>query len=195
LPVLVPGGLHDLQSWNEAVCRGAWGRPAARVGESIRRAIDLEDWAAFDRSFRELCELLADVGTATDDHDAPATITMLAGDIHFAYVAEAHFPDRPAVTSRITQVVASPLRNALVTRERRAIRFALSRFGRSIGQLPRRSVRGRPTPLVWELTDGPVFANNIGTLRFDGDVRLVLERTGPDADDRPTLTQVVDRRL
>ena len=195
LPILVPGGLHDIQSWNESVCRGAWGRPAARVGESIRRAIDLEDWAAFDRSFRELCELLATVGTSTDERQAPATITMLAGDIHFAYVAEAHFPDRPAVTSRITQVVASPLRNALVTRERRVIRFALSRVGRSIGRMLRRSVRGRPTPLVWELTDGPIFANNIGTLRFDGDVHLVLERSRPDDDGRPTLARAVDRHL
>jgi hypothetical protein len=195
LPVLVPGGLHDLQSWNESVCRGAWGRPAARLGEWMRRAIDLEDWAAFDRSFRDLCELLAIVGTATDDREAPATITMLAGDIHFAYVAESHFPDRPAVTSRITQVVASPLRNALVTRERRVIRFGLSRFGRSIGKLLRRSVRGRPTPLAWELTDGPIFANNIGTLRFDGDVHLVLERTRADDDGKPTLVRAVERHL
>ncbi len=28
LPVFVPGGLHDLQLWNEAICAGRWGRLA-----------------------------------------------------------------------------------------------------------------------------------------------------------------------
>ena len=52
LPMFVPGGLHGIQQWNEAVCDGAWGRPFAWLGEKLRRALDMEDWAAFDRSFR-----------------------------------------------------------------------------------------------------------------------------------------------
>lgn len=52
LPVFVPGGLHGVQQWNEALCDGAWGRIGSRASERLRRALDLEDWAAFDRSFR-----------------------------------------------------------------------------------------------------------------------------------------------
>ena len=35
VPVVMPGGMHDLERWNERVCDGAWGqtvRPARREG-------------------------------------------------------------------------------------------------------------------------------------------------------------------
>ena len=47
LPLLLPRGIHALEAWNEAVCGGAWGKRAARAGERLRRAADLEHWAAF----------------------------------------------------------------------------------------------------------------------------------------------------
>src|ERR687889_329228 len=37
LPFLLSPGLHHLEAWNEAVCKGAWGRPAAWLGEGIRQ--------------------------------------------------------------------------------------------------------------------------------------------------------------
>ena len=58
LPAFVPGGIHDLQRWNERVCDGAWGRLGVRLGERVRRALDLEDWPAFGRSFDALVALL-----------------------------------------------------------------------------------------------------------------------------------------
>ena len=51
LPVFMVKGVHHLEAWNEAVCDGAWGGPAARVGERIRRGLDLDHWPAFQRSF------------------------------------------------------------------------------------------------------------------------------------------------
>jgi hypothetical protein len=198
LPMLVPGGLHDLQYWNEALCAGKWGKLPARLAERVRRSIDLEDWAAFDLSFRKLCDLLASVGTTADGREAPETITLLSGDIHFAYIATAEFPDRSEVTSRISQVVSSPIRNALRRRERRVIRFSLSRVGRSIGRWLRRSVRGEITPLVWELDHGPYFANNIGLLAFTDDgepPHLIVEHAHPDDDGQPVLDIVMQRSI
>ena len=32
LPFLLSPGLHHLEAWNEAVCRGAWGRPGGEAG-------------------------------------------------------------------------------------------------------------------------------------------------------------------
>jgi hypothetical protein len=198
LPTLVPGGLHDFQQWNEALCTGRWGRLVGRASERIRRSLDLEDWPAFHRSFVSLCELLSSIGSARPDGDgeAPITITMLSGDIHFAYVAGARFPDRPQVTSRINQVVSSPIRNALVKYERTVIRFSLSRFGRSLGRVMRRSIGRAPDPLVWELDHGPYFANNIGLLTFDeSGAHLTIERARPDDDGEAMLELVVDTVL
>src|SRR3990170_977676 len=58
LPFLLSPGLHHLEAWNEAVCKGAWGKPAAWLGEGIRQLLDLEHWAAFHDSFKELTDLL-----------------------------------------------------------------------------------------------------------------------------------------
>ena len=58
LPVFLPVGVHHLEAWNEAVCSGRWGRLAARVSERLRRAVDLEHWAAFNTSFERLCAWL-----------------------------------------------------------------------------------------------------------------------------------------
>jgi hypothetical protein len=192
LPVLVPGGLHGIQQWNEAICAGRWGRPGRWIGERIRRAIDLEDWPAFDRSFRAMCDLLTDVAGRPD---APETITMLSGDIHFAYVASVELPDDDS-SCRVRQVVSSPIRNALVTRERRVIEFAISRTGRAVGAWLSRRAGRRRVPIAWELEHGPLFDNNIGMITIDAsDAQLVIERARPDDDGNPILETLVDTAL
>ena len=65
LPVLLPRGIHALEAWNEAVCGGAWGRRLARTGERVRRAVDLEHWAAFGKSFGRFERLLTELATGT----------------------------------------------------------------------------------------------------------------------------------
>jgi hypothetical protein len=196
LPVLVPGGLHGLQQWNEAVCDGAWGRLPARLGERIRRSIDLEDWAAFDISFQLFTDLLTQLATRAEGHEPPQTINLLSGDIHFAYVATVEFADDAGAVSRVRQLVCSPLRNALVTRERRVIRWALSTTGRRVGRWLMRSVRRPPSSISWELDHDAVFANNIGMLTFDGAAgRLVVERAQPDDNGQPMLEVLIDEAL
>ena len=191
VPVLVPGGLHDLQQWNEAICAGRWRRPGMWLGERIRRGIDLEDWPAFDRSFRAMCELIEQTATR---ETAPATITLLSGDIHFAYVSSVELatPATPS-QSRVRQVVSSPMRNALVTRERRVIMFALRRSGWAIARWLARRAGVVPAPIRWDLEHGPIFDNNIGLITVDGDdAHLVIERARPDDEGRPILETVVD---
>jgi hypothetical protein len=43
VPVAMPGGLHDLEQWNERVCNGAWGRRMAGVGEKVGLPRQLRD--------------------------------------------------------------------------------------------------------------------------------------------------------
>src|SRR6185369_11742801 len=50
MPWLLPRALHDIESWNEALCAGSRGRFVAWLSEKERRAVDLEHWAAFRAS-------------------------------------------------------------------------------------------------------------------------------------------------
>ena len=67
LPVFMVKGIHYLEAWDEALCAGAWGGIAARAGEGLRRALDLDHWPAFQRSFGTMVALLAELarGAAT----------------------------------------------------------------------------------------------------------------------------------
>jgi hypothetical protein len=186
LAVFVPPGLHDLQAWNEQLCDGRWGRLAARVGERMRRALDLEDWASFQRSFTALGHLLAEVGAGDQP---PRTISILSGDIHFSYRAAITFPEGSGVRSRVNQVVSSPIRNALAGVDRTVLRFASSRLGRAVGRGLVRTVRAGGTELTWKVCQGPFFGNEMSQLELDGrGVRLIVEHASPDEAGQPVLT-------
>jgi hypothetical protein len=199
LPVFVPGGLHDLQAWNEAVCDGAWGGYAARLGERLRRALDLEDWPAFRRSFDAFVELLADVGSGSGvaaGIDPPETVTVLSGDIHFSYRARLELPTERHVRSRVHQVVSSPIRNALTAPQRRAMRFGASRAGGVIARALRRTARIPPSGVGIELENGPVFGNCMAELTFtDRENRLRVEHAHSDDASKPVFALVTDVML
>ena len=52
VPFLLSPGFHYLEAWSERVCDGAWGGLAARGAEQLRRAVDFDHWASFDKSFQ-----------------------------------------------------------------------------------------------------------------------------------------------
>ena len=104
------------------MCDGAWGRLAARLCEKLRRAEDFDHWASFGKSFRRLFRLLREVGRRQRDRP-PASIVLLSGDVHHAYLAEVGFPRGSNVESHVYQAVCSPYRNPLGNWERRAIRL------------------------------------------------------------------------
>ena len=86
-PVLLAPGLHYLEAWNEALCDGAWGERAVIPAEKLRRAADFDHWAAFHVSFERLERLVRDVGSGARGRP-PASIVLLSGDVHHAYLAE-----------------------------------------------------------------------------------------------------------
>ena len=61
-PGCCPARLHDIESWDEAIAAGTNGRRMARFGEWLRRAVDLEHWAAFRESFDRLTGLFGRIG-------------------------------------------------------------------------------------------------------------------------------------
>ena len=107
LPGLLTPAVHYLEAWNEAVCAGAWGKAMQPLGERVRRALDLEHWAAFGDSFHKLVELVTQVA-AGERGRAPATVLLLGGDVHHAYLAEVGFPRRRGRRAPSTRPSARP---------------------------------------------------------------------------------------
>ena len=54
LPWLLPPGIHHLEAWNEQLADSRRPLGGRRSREKLRRALDLEHWAAFRRSFEAL---------------------------------------------------------------------------------------------------------------------------------------------
>jgi len=159
LPFLLPTGLHNMESWDEAVSEGAWGRRAAGIGEKLRQALDLEHWGAFQKSFRAVAGMVTEVADGGRGA-APEAIVFLSGDVHFSYVAEV---DR-ASGSRIIQAVCSPIRNPLPVAMRSfAAIVAYGIANRLSGRLAR-SANVAPQPFAWTGLRGPWFDNCLATL-------------------------------
>ena len=194
LPVLMLPGLHDLEAWNEKVCDGAWGARAARMGEKLRRGLDLEHWAAFQDSFHRMARLLEDVAAGRRG-TPPATICLLGGDVHHAFVAEVAFRRGSGAHSRVVQVVCSPFRNDLDRRERRVLCFAGSALGRLVGRGLMASARLEDPGIRWRVTDGPFFDNQVATLRIRGTSLEVDIDKSVAGDGHPTFEQVCHRHL
>lgn len=165
LPWLLPHLIHDAEGWNAALCRGGRGPRWARIGESLRRRADLEHWAAFPASFAELAGLIAEAGSG---EGAPATIGVLSGDVHHAYVAEPAWPDGGGPDARVLQLTCSPVHNSIPASIRLGFRFGWSRAGRVLGRLFARHGRNGTLPLNWRKTGGPWFGNQLMTLTLRG---------------------------
>ena len=194
LPFLLAPGLHYLESWNEAVCNGAWGGPAALAGERVRQALDLEHWAAFGSSLDRIMEMVRDVGTADG---APASIVALSGDVHHAYLAEVGFPRGTGMRSAVYQATCSPFRNPLDHGERRAIRFCCSRAGTLVGKLLARAAGVGEPPVRWRFThDAPFFDNQVCFVETRGrEAKLWLQKTVPGENDGYSLETVFEAAL
>jgi hypothetical protein len=195
VPWLLSPGFHHLEAWNERVCDGAWGGLAAWGAEKLRRTLDFDHWASFGKSFQGLRELLEEVGSGQRGR-APASIVVLSGDVHHAYLAETGFPAGTELTSAIYQAVCSPYRNPLDSHERRAIKAGFSRpFIAAMRALA--GSAGAPDPgLRWRLAEGPYFDNQVATLRLDGrEARMKLDKTVPGDDEERRLDRVFERRL
>ena len=196
LPFLVPPALHHAETWNEALCSGAWGTLAAKLGEILRQAVDLEHWSAFGRSFEKLVALLRTVGSGRADADPPAAIIVLSGDVHHGYLAGADL-GADEVQSVVYQAVCSPMRNTLGRAERLAMRFGWSRPGKALWRTLARLAGARETDITWRLLhEEPWFENHIGTLELRGrEASLKIEQPSSQAPEGQHLHKVFEYRL
>jgi hypothetical protein len=196
LPVFLGHGMHHLEAFTEALGDGAWGRWVAKhVGERLREGLDLEHWAAFRTSF-SMVETLLERVAAGREGAPPASVTVLSGDVHHAYLSRVRFPIESRGQAPVHQAVCSPLRNPLNKRERRAIRAAMSRPAAALGRALTRAVGVPPPRSRWGLVGGgPWFDNQVARIDIDGRrARMRIEKAvGTSAG--PELERVFDHAL
>jgi len=187
LPFLLPATIHHLESFDEAIAGGAWGRRLAKLGEKIRQGADLEHWAAFVDSFNALSDTLLEVSRR---EDGPQSITLVSGDVHYSYLARVADTSTP-----ISQVVCSPMRNHLPWKYRMLQRAAYGRLTDGPARALARLAGVRKTAMRWRLSHGPWFHNAVATLYVDGDRASVRwEAVDPDTAlyqvDRASLSKI-----
>jgi hypothetical protein len=191
LPVFMTKGIHHLEAWNEAVCAGSWGRLAARIGEKIRRGLDLEHWSAFHDSFERLCEWLENVADGTEGTRPPSSIVLLGGDVHNAYINEVTLRTRSTGPSRVFQVVCSPFRNPLSSGQRRAVRLIGTGAAAAVLGTLARLAGVQRSRADWRFVRRPSFHNSLGELELDGrSGRVTLYRSATEDEDRERLNKL-----
>ena len=196
LPWLLGRGMHYLEAWDEAVAGGAWGPVAANAAERLRQTADMEHWAAFQESFARLVELFRAVGTG-ERGEPPASIAVLSGDVHHAYLFEVGYPRGTGMKSNVWQAVCSPYRNPLGKSERQSIRIGMSRDFELAMRTLARLAGVRDPGIGWRMTgDGPWFDNQVATLEIDGrEIQMRLEKAVPVDDEHAELDLVLEHRL
>ena len=196
LPWLLGPGMHYAEAWSEALAGGAWGPAFRPLAEKARQTADLEHWPAFQESFARLGELLRSVA-AGERGPAPASVVVLSGDVHHAYLYEVAFRRGSGVQSNVYQAVCSPYRNPLESKERMVIRIGMSRAFEAFTRALARSAGVADPGLRWRMIgDGPWFDNQVATLEIDGrKIAMRLEKAVPVDTDSARLERVLNHRL
>ncbi|HET8813776.1 MAG TPA: alkaline phosphatase D family protein [Solirubrobacterales bacterium] len=194
VPWLLSPAFNRFEAWNEALGDGAWGRPFAWVAERLRRAFDFDHWAAFRESFGKLRDLLHEVATGKRG-EAPASVVVLSGDVHHAYLCEVAYPGSPE-RSPVYQAVCSPYRNPLDQKERRVVRWGFGWPLTALAQLLARAARADDPGIRWRTLEGPYFDNQVATIHIDGrDAWIRLDKTVPGEDGKEALEKSFSLQL
>jgi hypothetical protein len=214
VPPLLPRGIHTLEAWTERICGGAWGRRAARLGERLRQAFDLEHWPSFDASFSQLEELLTSLGRGerSPRGTPPATVTVISGDVHHSYLTAVGLPRSGAAgkagkageageagparaTSAVYQAVCSPFHQAMPPTMRTAQGLASTRVSGLVGAAAAALAGARAPRITWRITEGPWFDNMIATLTYTGPKAVVRFDQAVTERDGPRLLPVMETDL
>jgi hypothetical protein len=198
VPLLLPYGIHYLEAWNAAICAGAWGNRVRAAGEWLRQVVDLEHWPAFGASFTAFENLLGDLaaGSAGRSTPPPASITVIAGDIHHNYLAAVDLPGAGSSGTAVYEAVCSPIHNLMPERMRLARRLITSRPGELLAGAAARLAGVRAPRARWRVTEGPWFANMLAELCYDGRrARIRFDRTLPGTSSAPGLERACEAEL
>jgi phosphodiesterase/alkaline phosphatase D-like protein len=180
LPWLLPNALAAAQSVNERACA----RPGlrGRVSEWFRQLADLEHWPSFRDSFDRLARLIARVAG-----EGAASVNVLSGDVHHAYVARARFPAETAAP--VHQLTCSPVHNTVPWYMNRLFRAGWSRPLTKVSEWRARRAGVPDAPLTWSCVSGPHFGNAVMSVDVDGRTATatLLQPDGDTLADGPSV--------
>ena len=138
VPYLLSPGFHHLEAWNERVCDGAWGGLAAQRRREAAPRRRLRPLGLLRQARSSGCASCSRRSAPASAGKAPASIVVLSGDVHHAYLAEVGF--RPEARGRERRLPGGLL--ALPQPARRA--RAAGDQGRLLAPLHRRDAGARP---------------------------------------------------
>ena len=176
IPWLMPPAVSQVQSMNErSAARGS------RSAEWVRQAVDLEHWPAFRASFDRLARLIERTAASSS---APATVSVLSGDVHHCYAAAAQFAT--PTHSRVYQLTCSPVRNGVPWFMEYVFAAGWTRTMTRAARWIGRRWGVPPEPVEWDSVGGPYFGNAIATLEITGrSARVRFERSTRHGDLEP----------
>jgi hypothetical protein len=209
VPWLLSPTFDRLEAWNEQLCDGAWGKPFAWASEKLRREVDFDHWAAFSESFGKLRDLLHEVATGQRG-SVPASVVVLSGDVHHAYLSEVGYPTSLNRTSGnrtsgngnsngrapVYQAVCSPYRNPLDENERRVVRAAFRKPLSAFATLLAKASGAADPGIRWRTLEGPCFDNQVASLHIDKRHAWArLDKTVPGESGKEALEESFSRQL
>ena len=112
-----------------------------------------------------MCDWLRTIARGTEGAEPPASILLLGGDIHSSSVTEV---DLATGASRVHQLVCSPFRNPLSTKERRIVQATGSRIAAKLFARLAKLAGVEPPSTSWTPTRDATFENALGELLLDG---------------------------
>jgi len=170
VPWLMPPAIGDIEAVNER--NADRGGVRGLIAEKTRRAVDLEHWPAFYKSFLRLADMIARIA---GHRSGPASVSVLSGDVHHSYAARAEWIDSSAPTgATVHQLVCSPVNNYVPLLLKPVFTLSWTRAAATLARWWAR-LHGVPAlPLSWANTHGPLFGNTIATIRVDGRSAEVL---------------------
>ena len=168
IPVFLPAMIHAIFSGVEGIANSP--TVLGLAGEWARQKVDVEHWAAFPNSFRQIATLLRKL-TGEGGHRSKRTVLILSGDVHFTYNMEVSTPTIFPTGSRILQLVSSPARKSLDSADAKVIQAmqSLSSFPATQDGVSWKPLR-TPNGWLW-------FGNTISTVTVGhAGVSVVSER-------------------
>lgn len=119
VPVLLPPviGLAEylmgLRLWSKSIAPLRWlGKQVARIQLRLAQRLKFDHWPIYSASWNALLQTV---------RARAGTTLILSGDVHFSYTAEGRPLFSRAHTTRLYQLVSSPIENALGDRDQRLI--------------------------------------------------------------------------
>jgi hypothetical protein len=127
----------------------------------------------------------------------PASIVVMAGDVHHAYLCDVGWPAGQAEgKAPIYQAVCSPYRNPLSSKEQRVIKAGFTSTFTRVAAALAKAAGAEDPGIRWRKLDGPYFDNQVATLHLDGrHATMRLDKTVPGENDEQSLRESFEREL